>query len=130
MMDISWGDAPAWGAFFLATALAVERAIRWRNERKFVSVETFYNNEKIRNDEQIAQDEEIVRAHHRLDLLAKDIAGLPGYEHFNNLGKSLNGVIMEQAVGNEKLETIKSDISLIRKDLEKLTENRYRGEGR
>ena len=104
--------------------LGVDRALQWRAKKQFVSQEQFENNREIRNQEQVDQDTEIVRAHHKIELLERDVKGLPGYEHVNKLSDGLSQVRMEVAVGNSKLDAIRSELGLIRKDVDKVVDLR------
>lgn len=114
----SMADYAAFASFVLAAFLTLDRAMQWRIKRQFVTIELYYLNEKVRDQEQVHQDAETVRAHHRIDLMEKDVRALPGYEQFHNINASFNELKREVAVGNTKLENISKAVADLKRDFE------------
>lgn len=79
-----------WGTFGIAVAVASERAWSWIMSKRYAT-----------RDELLAAIELVKDGHHRVDLVEKDIKGLPDYDKFNELATDI-GELREENAGSKE----------------------------
>jgi hypothetical protein len=91
-----------WGPMILAAIPNIVLAAQWALRKEFATTDSLIGVHKVLDDQAREQQAEIVRAHHRIDLLAKDLEGVPTYEVTNELGRQLSK--LDVSVGELKTE--------------------------
>lgn len=100
---MDWGKLlQDWGPLILASIPNIVLAAQWAMRKEFATTDSLVSVHKVLDDQARENREAIVRAHHRIDLLDKDIKGLPTYDITNRLkegqaelSRSFEGVKME-----------------------------------
>ncbi len=78
-----------WGPLLLAAVPNIVLATQWAMRKEFATTDALVGVHKVLDDQAREQREEIIRAHHRVDLLEKDLRGLPNYETTNEIKDDL-----------------------------------------
>jgi hypothetical protein len=78
-----------WGALLMACVPNAVLAAQWAMRKEFATTDSLLGVHKILDDRDRELEDSIKNAHHRIDLLAKDVEGLPGYDTTNDIKREL-----------------------------------------
>jgi hypothetical protein len=87
-----------WGPLMLAAIPNCVLAGQWAMRKEFATTDGLLTVHKVLDDRDRELEDSITRAHHRIDLLIKDVEGLPGYDTTNEIKKELG----ELSISREK----------------------------
>lgn len=122
MTAVTWTELLAGFASVLGLILLFDRVVQRLMAGQYVKRDELVAAERTLKTEQILQASNVKEAHHRIDLLAEVMKGLPGYGHVNDLKDEVAAVKRELAVSGEKLKSIGEDIHEMRTTLDRLRE--------
>lgn len=91
-----------WGPMILAAIPNIVLAAQWAMRKEFATTDSLVGVHKVLDDQAREQQAEIIRAHHRIDLLTKDLEGVPTYEVTNELDDKLTK--LQVSMGEVKSE--------------------------
>ncbi len=123
----NWTELVAGLAALLGLALLVDRVLQLLLAGRYVKREELNAIEKTLKSDAVLMGANVREAHHRIDLLAEVMKGLPGYGHINDLKDEVAGMKQSLAVNSTKLEGIGEDVHEIRAAVERITSELRRG---
>ena len=103
---MTWSELAAGVSTVLALIMLADRVIQRLMAGQYAKRDELLSAEKTFKTEQVLQSANIKEAHHRIDLIAETMKGLPGYPHINDLKKEVAEVKENLAVTSTKLEGI------------------------
>jgi hypothetical protein len=96
---MDWGSIiKEWGPLAFAAVSNIALAVQWIMRKEFATTDSLLGVHKILDDRDRLLEDSIKSAHHRIDLLIKDVEGLPGYDTTNEIKKELG----ELSISREK----------------------------
>jgi hypothetical protein len=125
---MTWSELAAGLSAVLALIMLVDRVMQRLLAGQYAKTEQLLNVEKTFQTGQVLANANIKEAHHRIDLLAEVMRGLPGYPQVNDLKEQVGEIKQDLAVQGTKLEGIGEDIHKMQDTLDRVsTEIRGRG---
>lgn len=112
-MSLSWSDLREWGPFFVACIPNIVLAVQWAMRKEFATTDAMLSVHKVLDDRHRELAADVVRAHHRLDLLEKDLKGLPDYDTTNEIKEDLVAVKETQAGTNTEIRMLREMVARI-----------------
>jgi hypothetical protein len=110
---MNWDLVKEWLPALLAAIPNVVLAFQWAMRKEFATTESVLAVHKVLDDRDREQDERITLAHHRLDLLEKDLKALPDYDTVNEIKDDIVQMKEAQATGNAELRLMRETVSRI-----------------
>jgi predicted nucleic acid-binding Zn-ribbon protein len=118
---MTWSELAAGVSAALALVMFADRVIQRLLAGQYAKRDELLSAEKTFKTEQVLMNANIKEAHHRIDLLAEIMKGLPGYPQFNDLKKEVGDIKENLAVTSTKLEGIGEDIHQMQRTLERVS---------
>ena len=82
---MNWDLALVVAPIVLSAIPNVVLAVQWALRKSFATTDTLVSVHKVLDDQSRENAAETVRAHHRIDLLEKDVRGQPDFKTVNEL---------------------------------------------
>lgn len=108
---MDWGSFfREWGPLLFAAVPNIVLAAQWAIRKEFATTDALVGVHKVLDDQHRELADSVKSAHHRIDLMAKDIAGLPGYDTTNEIKKDLVELREEAAASGSTLQRVANQV--------------------
>lgn len=110
MLDhMEMGSFASWASLAVVIALTIERAWSWVGSRKYAT------RAEIMSTIDLIKD-----AHHRIDLVEKDVKGLPGYDKVNELIEGIGELKEGQAASRQWQDSTKEELARMHNSIDRI----------